>query len=96
MIDGTVILVHEIDEETTEETEVFATVESIGQSEFFAAQQSGMHAELKIVVWASDYTGEPLCEIQGKRYNIYRTYMRRDGKTELYLGEKVGTQYGEY
>lgn len=96
MTDTTVLLIHEVDEENTEESEVFARVESIGQSEFFAAQQSGLRAQYKIVVWESDYTGEGLCEISGKIYSIYRTYNRPDGRTELYLGEKVGTQYGQY
>ena len=48
MYDDIVILVHEIDDETTEEKEVFATVESVGQNEFFSAAQAGLKAEFKI------------------------------------------------
>lgn len=90
MFDDIVTLIHEIDEEHTEETEVFASVESVGQKEFFAAAQTGMKSELKLSVRSSDYDGEPIASVGGRNYEIYRTYLRRDGKTELFLGEKVG------
>lgn len=90
MFDDIVILVQELDEEHTEETEVFATVESVGQTEFFSAAQSGMRADYRLIVWSDDYAGEQLVKIRGKNYDIYRTYMRKDGKTELYCGKRAG------
>ena len=90
MYDDIVILVHEIDDETTEEKEVFATVESVGQSEFFSAAQAGLKAEFKISLWIDDYDNEVYVKINGRNYDIYRTYMRRDGKIELYCGKKIG------
>ena len=90
MYDDIVILVHEIDDETTEEKEVFATVESVGQNEFFSAAQAGLKAEFKISLWIDDYDNEVYVKINGHNYDIYRTYMRRDGKIELYCGKKIG------
>lgn len=90
MFDDVITLIHEVDESTTEETEVFASVESAGQNEFFKAAQTGMEAQYKISVRISDYDGETLAKINGKTLNIYRTFLRRDGKIELYLGRKVG------
>ena len=90
MFDDIVILVCELDEEHTEEKEVFATVESVGQSEFFAAAQTGLKAEFKINVWIDDYDGEAWVKIQNRNYDIYRTYMRKDSKIELYCGKKIG------
>lgn len=90
MYDDIVILVHEIDDETTEEKEVFATVESVGQNEFFSTAQAGLKAEFKISLWIDDYDNEVYVKINGRNYDIYRTYMRRDGKIELYCGKKIG------
>ena len=90
MYDDMVILVHELDEEHTEEKEVFATVESVGQNEFFSAAQAGLKAEYKIVVWIDDYDNEVYVKIGDRNYDIYRTFMRKDGKIELYLGKKIG------
>lgn len=79
-----------IQKATPTETAVFATEESIGQSEHFAAAQIGMRADIKITVWAFEYHGEKSVKYKGQPYEIYRTFERNDGKIELYLGEKVG------
>ncbi|HBL82037.1 MAG TPA: phage head-tail adapter protein [Clostridiales bacterium] len=90
MFDDVVALVHELDEENTETREVFATVESVGQSEFFAAAQTGLKSELKVTLRQSDYDGEQIVDLDGHSYDIYRTFIRMDGKIELYLGQKIG------
>lgn len=90
MFDDIVTLVGELDEENTEEREVFATVESVGQGEFFAAAQTGLKAEFKTVMWLDDYNGETTVKFRDRNYDIYRTYMRRDGKIELYCCQKAG------
>lgn len=90
MADEIIILVHELDEVQTEEKEVFATIESVGQNEFFAAAQAGLKAEFKITMWQSDYSGEQIVMLDGRSYSVYRTFYRRDGKIELYLGQKIG------
>lgn len=90
MFDDIVTLIHEIDEEHTEESKVFAELESVGQKEFFEAAQNGMKAELKVAVRTEDYDGERIVSVYGKKFGVYRTYRRKDGKTELFLGEKAG------
>ncbi len=96
--DCIVTLVAEIDEETEEKTEVMATVESIGQKEFFAAATAGFKAEAKISVWQTEYSGEPIVEMpifgRTKRLFVYRTFSRPDEKTELYLTNKRGVFNG--
>lgn len=54
--------------------EVFAQVESVGRSEFFAAGQNGIRPDYRFRVFASEWHGERECEYNGERYAIYRTY----------------------
>lgn len=90
MNDITAYLVWIMDNGTDEKTEVFATVESVGQTEFFKAAQTGYNSEIRISVWNSEYDGQPIAEIEEKRFSIYRKFCRNDGKIELYLTEKIG------
>lgn len=90
MGDGIVTLIIAVDEGNEERQEVFATVESVGQKEFFAAAQTGFKAEYKITVWQSDYEGQNIVELNNQRYSVYRTYLRNDEHIELYLTSKVG------
>lgn len=73
-------------------TEVFGQVESVGQSEHFAAARSGLAAELRVSVCSLDYSGEAIAELAGRKWRIYRTFRRDDDRTELYLtgGAKNG------
>jgi hypothetical protein len=61
---------------TVEESqrEVFARVESVERSEFFAAGQKGLRPELRVTLAAIEYEGEQVCAVDGVRYAIYRTY----------------------
>lgn len=92
--DITATLIFEISETEEEKTSVFATKKSVMQKEFFDAAQAGFKAECMLEVWHSEYEGQEFVEIpfhgQRKRFHIYRTYDRADGKTELYLTSKVG------
>lgn len=90
MNDEIITLISEIDAETEERQEAFATVEGIGQKEFFAASQAGFKAEYKITIWQSDYDGQNIVEFDSQRYSVYRKYPRADGKIELYLTSKIG------
>ena len=38
----------------------------------------------------ADYEGESVAEIDGVRYEIYRTYLTNDGGIELYLKKSAG------
>lgn len=67
------------------EQEILCHIESIGQKEFFAAGQSGINSDLKIVTQAVNYNNESIIEYNGQRYGIYRTYRRNNSdEIELY------------
>lgn len=70
--------------------EVFCTVGSIQQSEFFAAGRSGLKAQMRLTVFAEDYRGEELVEVDGVKYEIYRTYLGDNERLELYLKKRGG------
>ncbi len=65
---------------------VFCTVRSIGQQEAYLAMAQGLNPELKIVLAQDfEYAGERLCEIDGVRYDIIRTYTTETDGIELTL-----------
>ena len=90
MEDVSIKLISQLDECTEEHLEVFATIESAGQEEFFKAAQSGFKSKYKVSLWQSDYEGQSIASVRGERLSIYRTYEGRDQKVELYLGKKAG------
>lgn len=83
-----------IGQEIAKETksEVFCEISSISQSEFKAAGQSGIKPECKIVIWEAEYSNEQMIELDGKRFTVYRTYSRDDGKIELYAEVRMGNE----
>ncbi len=91
-------LVSEIDAQTEECKEVFATVESVGQREFFEAAQMVFNSEYKVTLWLYDYDWQNIVEMESfgkmERYAVYRKYSRSDEKVELYLTDKTGVFYG--
>ena len=70
--------------------EVFATVQSVTASEFFAGGQNGLRPDKRFTVFSPDYEGEEQLIFNGRRYSIYRTYERPDEQTELYCELKTG------
>lgn len=76
--------------ETT--TEVFCSIGSVTQSEFFAAGKAGLNAEYRADIFAGDYNGEKVAEFRGVRYGIYRTYLSDVDRIELYLERKAGLE----
>jgi SPP1 family predicted phage head-tail adaptor len=88
--DSIITLIWPLADETEERTGVFATVASVSQKEFFTAQQSGLKPEYKLIVWAHEYEEQPEVEYNGRKYAVYRTFLREDGKTELYVMRKAG------
>lgn len=95
MFDDIVTLIWPIDAGSEDKTDVFARVESISQTEFFAGAETGLKPEYKISLWADDYSGQPLVIARGKRYSVYRTYTRPDQKIELYVSDKAGVRNGK-
>lgn len=75
---------------TEVDSDVFCNVASVSQSEWFAGGQAGLKPELKLTMFAPDYAGQKLVEVNGIRYTIYRTYVRQDELLELYLERKTG------
>lgn len=68
---------------------VMCEVESISQSEFYAAANTELEPEYRFVVFFGDYSGEEIVEYDGARYSIYRTYRASDN-LELYAERKIG------
>ena len=77
----------EIEVET--ERTIFADKQSVSQSEFFAAGQSGLKAQYRFTVRLSEYKGENELLFDGKRYAIYRTFEKGED-IELYCELRVG------
>ena len=70
--------------------EIFCQVDGMRLSEWFSAGQKGLKPQFMVTVYPDDYAGEPLIEVDGVRYGIYRTYPAKHDKLELYLEKKGG------
>ena len=79
-----------IEEMTETERTVFCEVNSITQTEFYAAANTEFNPEYKFNVFFGDYEGESLLAFNDNRYSIYRTFRTGD-YMELYAERKVGT-----
>lgn len=77
--------------ETVVRKQVFCQVESISQSEFFEGGRNGLNPSYKFVVFFDDYNNEPIVEYKNNTYAVYRTYLRKDDKMEIYVERKGGT-----
>lgn len=77
---------------TATETEVFATVSSVTMSEFYQAGLQGMKPEFRMTIWMTEYHDEEELVYNDKVYSIYRTYIRDDGRIELYVTERKGDE----
>lgn len=71
------------------EREVFASVGSVSLNEWATAGNLGMKPELKITMFAPDYEGEKIVVVDGKRYNVYRTFVAKNENIELYVQRDV-------
>lgn len=77
---------------TESRKDVFAQVDSITRSEFYNAGRNGLNPDFVFTVFHGDYDGEGVCEYNGKRYAIYRTYFPGEGDyMELYVQREGGT-----
>lgn len=77
--------------EVATETEkiVFCKVDSISQTEFYAAANTELNPEYKFTIFFGDYEGEEVVVFNGARYSVYRTYRTGDD-LELYAERKIG------
>lgn len=78
----------QIPQETTRD--VFCNVSSVSAQEFFDAGQAGLNPEWRVTMFAPDYNGETIVELNGVRYGVYRTYLGKNETIELYLERKAG------
>ena len=70
---------------------VFCTVRSIGQQEAYLAMGQGLNPELKVILAHDfEYEGERLCELDGVKYDILRTYITETDGIELTLQREAG------
>ena len=58
--------------------EIYCNVLSVSQKEFYQAQSVGFQPELKLEMMAIDYDSQKYIEIYGKRYEVLRTYIRKE------------------
>lgn len=77
--------------DTPTSKQVFCQVESVGQREFFEAGRNGLNPQFKFTMFCGDYNNETLVEYQGNQYAVYRTYLTKSDKIELYVERKGGT-----
>ena len=70
--------------------EVWCSIESVTQHEFFEAGRDDIRAEYKVTLNVDDYDGQRIVEIDGSRYAVYRTYRPGADDIELYLEDKAG------
>lgn len=71
--------------------EIYCQVDSVTQSEFFEAGRNGLNPEYRFTVFFDDYSNEPVVIYRNQRYAVYRTYLRRNDRLELYVERKGGT-----
>ena len=76
---------------TESEKEIFCQVSSVTQSEFFEGGRNGLNPEFRFTVFFGDYSDEPIVIYKGNRYSVYRTYLGRNDRLELYVERKGGT-----
>ena len=66
--------------QTTQGRRVFCDVGSVSAS--------------RVTMFAPDYQGEQIAQLDGVTYGIYRTYLGKNETIELYLERKSGVTYG--
>ena len=74
---------------------IFARMESVSRSEFYAGGEAGFRTELRFTVFHAEYLGEEMLVWNGAAYAVYRTYqVPGTDDLELYAQRKVGVHYG--
>ena len=76
---------------TLTERRVYCTVQSISRSEAYQAKGIGLNPEYRLVLSHSfEYKGEKLCDFNGVRYAIIRTYIDETDGIELTIQRVQG------
>ena len=77
--------------ETETSRTVYCNIRSVSRAEWVAGGQLGLKPELVATMFAPDYEGEEIAELEGIRYAVYRTYLGSFESIELYLERQAGT-----
>lgn len=75
---------------TYTEREVYAQVRSISRSEWFDAGRNGLKPDIAFIMKKYDYNGEKIVKWDGELYGVYRTFLGRGQRIELYCEKKGG------
>ena len=73
---------------------IFCSKLSIVRAEFNSAGQLGHKPDMMLVVDSDSYDKEQHLEYYGRKYSIYKSFMRNDGFTELYCEVNAGDSNG--
>jgi len=66
--------------------QVFASIRSVGMRESYEALAHGLRPEIVLILKHDfEYQHEPLCDLEGTRYRILRTYITEADGIELVL-----------
>lgn len=69
-----------LDDPVETSRQVYCSVRSVGMTEAYTAMSNGLHPEFVFLLSDyGDYQGEKICEYQGTRYRIVRTYRQNQG-----------------
>lgn len=68
---------------TENRRELFAEIVGTKRSEFYAGLSAGMRPEKTVKIYEFEYDNEKIIELDGKRYQIVRTYPVEDERLEL-------------
>ena len=69
---------------------IFCTfADGINRTEFYEAMKAGVSLSASVECWQADYKGEKLCEHNGVRYKIIRSYETGRGTVDLSLSEVI-------
>lgn len=71
---------------------LYATIRSVYGSEFARAGEQGLKSANIFTIWAHEYANEEELTYNSETYVVYRNYVRRDGRVELYTEKKVGIE----
>lgn len=70
---------------------VFCNVVSVTRDEWYQGGKAGLNPQFRATMFSYDYNGETICELEGVRYSIYRTFLAKGESIELYLEKKVSS-----
>ena len=72
-------------------TPTLGRITSVSRAERMESGLDGLTPEAVFITAESNYRGEQQAEWEGERYQIYRTYRRRESQViELYLAKRTG------